>query len=204
MEIREKIMQTAGRLFIENGVKQITMDTISQSIGASKRTIYENFKDKNDLLYNVLTEGIISNKKEALRIIETSTNVIEALFLIGNFHQKMFGSINPLFFTDIKKYHSQVFDKVLKSDQFRNYEITYTLLKRGVNEGIFRKEINIEIVNLFIHHALDFFPKFEDQIGCSHAFVAEWVHLPYLRGLCTDKGNEMLKKIYEEHKNYSS
>ncbi|HKM93498.1 MAG TPA: TetR/AcrR family transcriptional regulator [Prolixibacteraceae bacterium] len=201
MEIREKIMRTAGRLFIENGVKQITMDAISKSIGASKRTVYENFKDKNDLLYNVLTEGIISNKKEALKIIETSANVIEALFLIGNFHQKMYGSINPLFFIDIKKYHSQVFDKVLKSDQFRNYEITYTLLKRGVNEGIFRKEINIEIVNLFIHHTLDFFPKYEDQIECSLALVSEWVHLPYLRGLCTDKGNEMLKKIYEEYKN---
>jgi len=190
MDLREKIIEGAGKLFSENGIRLVTMDSIALSLGISKRTIYENFKDKNDLLSNVLTKAIINHKKRTVDIINESKNVIEALFKFGEYNHKTMKSINPCFFDDIKKYHPDVFEKIMNNGSIRNYEITYLILKRGINEGIFRKEIDIEIANLFIHNSFEFISKLDEERH-SHHKVWLSVHLPYLRGICTEKGNEL-------------
>jgi AcrR family transcriptional regulator len=201
MEIRERIILEAGKLFAAKGVRQVTMDTIAQEMGISKRTIYENFKDKNDLLQNILTEATLQHKKNAIEIMNKADNVILALFAFGEYNRETFSKINPLFFDEMKKYHPQVFQSIMNNGAVRNYELTYTVLKRGVNEGIFLKEINLDIANLFIHHLLDFFQKPEVQEMCNHVEIFKSVHLPYLRGLCTDKGIDLLKKIIEKYEN---
>jgi AcrR family transcriptional regulator len=205
MEIRQNILKTAGDLFIKNGVRQITMDIIAQNLGISKRTIYENFKDKNDLLYNFLTEEFSKHKKEIINIINNADNVIDALFSFGEHNQQKLQKINPVFFDDMKKYHSQIFKTVIENENFRNYEVTYTILKRGMNEGTFRKEIDIDIANRFIHHIMDFFHKLEDEKDsinkCDHQKIWISVHLPYLRGLCTDKGQEIVEKFVQKYEN---
>jgi AcrR family transcriptional regulator len=208
MEIREKILNTAGNLFITNGVRQITMDTIAQHLGISKRTIYENFKDKNDLLYNFLTEELSKHKKKIINIIQNADNVIEALFSFGEFNQQTMQKINPAFFDDLKKYHTKIFQDVIENENFRNYEVTYTLLKRGMNEGTFRKEIDIDIANRFIHHLIDFFQILEEEKyffdECDYQKIWTSVHLPYLRGICTEKGQDIVEKFmlkYENSKN---
>ncbi|MBN2806115.1 MAG: TetR/AcrR family transcriptional regulator [Prolixibacteraceae bacterium] len=201
MDIREKILDGAGKLFLEHGTRQVTMDMIAQTLGISKRTIYENFKDKNDLLSNFLTEAIMLYKKRVLEIIKGSQNVIDALFKFGEYNQEAVKGVNPCFFSDIKKYHPEVFEKVMGGDQIRNYEITYTILKRGINEGNFRKEIDIEVANLFIHHSMEFFHKMSEERNIPHQTIWISVHLPYLRGICTDKGQELIKGFLEKIEN---
>jgi TetR/AcrR family transcriptional regulator, cholesterol catabolism regulator len=202
MDIHERIIEGAGKLFIENGIRQVTMDSIALSLGISKRTIYENFKDKDDLLVNFLNEAMVSYKKQALEIMNSSKNVIEALFRFGDYNNKTLKSINPCFFNDIKKYHPNVFEKAINNGGSRNYEMTYTLLKRGLNEGIFTKEINIEIVNEFIHYSLDFFNQIDEK-KYSHMQIWTSVHLPYLRGICTEKGRELINQFIEKYENFN-
>ncbi|MDA3928607.1 MAG: TetR/AcrR family transcriptional regulator [Prolixibacteraceae bacterium] len=201
MEIRERIIEGAGRLFIEKGTRQVTMDTIAHSLGVSKRTIYENFKDKNDLLTNFLTEGMIIHKKRSLEILKGADNVIDALFKFGEYNQETLKQINPCFFEDIKKYHPEVYLKIMGDGQIRNYEVTYTILKRGLNEGNFRKEIDIEIANLFIHHIMEFFHKITEERNCNHYLIWQSVLLPYLRGICTDKGQDLISVFMDKHEN---
>jgi TetR/AcrR family transcriptional regulator, cholesterol catabolism regulator len=112
MELRDKIIEEAGKLFIERGTRLVTMDTIAQTMGISKRTIYENFKDKNDLLSNFLVYAITDYKRRALDILKDSKNVIEALFRFGEFNYSSMKEVNPCFMDDIKKYHPEVFAKV--------------------------------------------------------------------------------------------
>lgn len=201
MEIREKIIEEAGKLFIEHGTRQVTMDTIAQSLGISKRTIYENFKDKNDLLTTFLTEAIHDHKKKSLEILKNANNVIDALFKFGEYNQETVKEINPCFFADMKKYHPDVFKKVMGDDQLRNYEVTYTILKRGINEGNFRKEIDIEVANLFIHHSMEFFQKMTEERNIPHYKIWTSVHLPYLRGICTEKGQDLIKGFTDKYEN---
>jgi len=200
MEIREKIIEGAGKLFVESGVRVVTMDSIALSLGVSKRTIYENFKDKNDLLSNFLEQSIVNHKRKAVEIMSNSKNVIEALFRFGEYNHQAMKSINPCFFHDIKKYHPEVFEKVMNNGEIKNHEITFTLLKRGINEGIFTKEINIEISNLFIHHTFEFFNKLA-ELNFKHKDIWTSVHLPYLKGICTDRGRELLNQTIEKYQN---
>jgi TetR/AcrR family transcriptional regulator, cholesterol catabolism regulator len=201
MEIREKILAEASRLFIQNGIRLVTMDTIAQSLGISKRTIYENFKDKNDLLRNSLISNALIHKKKLLDILKNADNVIEALFTFGEYNRDTYNKVNPAFFVDIKKYHSELFRSVINSENIKNYEISYTLLKRGVNEGIFVKTIDIEIANLFIHNTIEFFQRYEQTQCIEHDKIWTTVFFPYLKGICTGKGVDLLNSFIQKHQN---
>jgi TetR/AcrR family transcriptional regulator, cholesterol catabolism regulator len=195
MELREKITETAGELFVKNGIKPITMDLIAQTMGISKRTIYENFKDKNDLLRTFLLDSAIRHKNQVLAIMKESANVIEALFRFGEFNRKVFEKINPLFFSDLQKYHTEIFKGVMQNEQVRNHEISYTLLKRGVNEGIFVKTIHVELANMFIHRTMDFCHEVDKTMDVDHKVFWNTIYLPYLRGICTAKGMDLLNSF---------
>lgn len=203
MEIQGKIIEGAGKLFREHGIKQVTMDAIAQSLGISKRTIYENFKDKSELLTVFLKESIIEHKKKVFEIMARADNVIDALFEFGEYNQVMMKSVNPCFISDIKKYHPEVFKNVVDSGEVRNYEISYMIIKRGVDEEIFSNEIDIDIVNLFIHHMMEFFQKAEDR-KFEHFQIIKSVHLPYLKGICTEKGLRLLNSILIKLENSDS
>lgn len=192
MDIRDRILKGAGKLFKEFGIKQVTMDMIAQSLGISKRTIYENFRDKNDLVNNFISLAMVDHKKRAYEILAGSKNVIEALFNFGIFNQNAMKDVNPLFFNDLKRYHGEVFHKNILTGEARNFELTYTILRRGQNEGVFIKEINLEIANQFIHYMFDFFQKMEEDKQCNQNLIWTSVILPYLRGICTEKGQDIL------------
>jgi TetR/AcrR family transcriptional regulator, cholesterol catabolism regulator len=200
MDIRERIIEGANKLFMEHGVRQVTMDMIAQSLGISKRTIYENFKDKEDLLSNLIFNSVIQHKKRSIEILGESKNVIDALYNITVYHKESMRSINPLFFEDMKKYHSDIYAKIFSNKEVRNYELTYTILKRGQNEGIFSKEIDLEVANLFIHYLMDFFKHAECEFECDDKRIFRSVHLPYLRGICTEKGRELLTQLIMKEK----
>lgn len=195
MDIREKILEASGSLFMQNGFRTVTMDMIAQSLAISKRTIYENFKDKDDLIGNVLIRGSLMNKNQLLAIIGESDNVIEALVQFCLFHYRISSTVNPVFMEDLKKYYSTVFESSLNSMVVQTQEISYTLLKKGINEGSFVKNIDLEIANKFINHTLDFIR----QSNCEHHTDPDkvWrsVFYPYLKGICTPKGLELLKTV---------
>lgn len=201
MDIRKKIITGAGELFVKHGTRQVTMDTIAHALGISKRTIYENFKDKNDLLINFLTITIHNHKNKALEIINESENVIEALFYFAELNHKEMSKVNPCFISDMKKYHPKVFQRIYDNGDLRNMEITYTILKKGINEGVFTKEINIDVANRFIHHTFDFVQIAENEINCHQIEIWRSVHLPYLKGISTEKGNQQISALLMKHRN---
>ena len=204
MEIREKILKGAGNLFIENGIRVITMDSIALSLGISKRTIYENFKDKEDLINSFLTKIVSAHKNELIKIGNSSSNVIESLFLFGKYNSEAFAKINPIFFDDLTKYYSEMFDSVKKSEKIGNGEISYLILKRGVNEGTFIKTIDIDIVNKFIHITMDYFFKSDSENCFPHSKVWTSVFHPYIKGICTEKGLEHLNNFLSTNENLTT
>lgn len=204
MELRDKIIKTAGDLFVKEGIRQVTMDKIANVLGISKRTLYENFKDKNDLLRSFLLDGTLSMKKQTLEIIKDAENVIDALFRFGEFNRNLIETINPLFFKDIRKYHKNIAKELLNDHSIKNHEISYTLLKRGVNEGVFVKWIDIELANEFIHYVMDFFHSKDRCSKEEHVKFWRTVYLPYLKGICTDKGLALLDSFLAKRENYKT
>ncbi len=201
MDTREKILSGAGALFLKNGIKVITMDAIAQSLGISKRTIYENFKDKEDLVSNFLEQTIIIHKEGLLEIVNKSENVIEALIRFGNYNSEAFSKVNPIYIEDLKKYYAKLFDSIVGGERVRNGEVSYLILKKGVNEGTFVKNIDIDIANKFIHHTMEYFFRMDQQECIPHVKVWQTVFFPYIKGICTDKGLELLNNVLQKAEN---
>lgn len=197
MEAKERIITKSIELFTKAGIRQVTMDHIATAVGMSKRTIYELFKDKTEILSLCIQEMIRQHQDELHKIINQSGNAIEALYLIGKHGEKKKASINWLFFDDLEKLYPRLRQLFAQKSGPGNESVTYTILKRGIEEGIFNKELNITIVDIFIHdmmkivHSYDTFPE-----NTNVKDIIENIVIPYFRGISTTKGMELIEKHF--------
>jgi AcrR family transcriptional regulator len=200
MKIRERIITEAFGLFGKFGIRSVTMDQIAGHLGISKRTLYENFKDKNALLY----EGIEHFRKimhtESNDILKNSSNVIEGLYFIGRHGEKMRKKLNPLFFEDIRKYYPEIYEGISDKNHNREYSIMLSLIRKGMNEGVFNKRLNPEIVNDFWHEIMNIFMNEETfpRDRYTQEDLIKNMIIPYLIGISTEKGKRLIEKYFEK------
>ena len=100
-DLRERIVTTASRLFQAQGVKQVRMDDVARELSVSKKTLYELFADKEELLLEVvkvISMGFHQNIKE---IICSSANVLEQIFMLYKWVIEHCREVNPLFFIEL-------------------------------------------------------------------------------------------------------
>ena len=195
VDVRERIIVESGVLFGKYGIKSMTMDSLAEEMGISKRTIYERFKDKDTLLLEVIKYFKQHTKEDALRTIEESDNVIEALFRIMKLTVTQMAQTNPLFFHDFKKYHRAVYKEFAHPGDIRDYSITQKLFETGMEQGIFRDDLHMDIVNRALHALFDLFGHDSSLVeaGFDRKDLFEHMIIPYFRGLSTKKGRKLLQ-----------
>ena len=194
MEVRERILVESGQLFVRYGIRTMTMDSLAEEMGISKRTIYERFKDKDTLLLEVIMYYKTKTSEESHRLIEQSDNAIEALFRIIKMTVDQMQRMSPAFFHDFKKYHQNVFKQFAEPGEIRDLSMTRKLLEKGLEQEVFRDDINIEIVNHAIHALFDLFGHSSDMIdaGFHRKEMFDHILIPYFRGISTKKGRKLL------------
>ena len=199
MVTKESIIETATKLFMQHGVKTITLDRIVKELRTSKRTIYKHFKDKLGLLDACLDVYNTKVRTENEEIIAASSNVIEAM---GKLHQKIVRrshQVNPNFFGDILHYYPGVLSESYRRTSNYAHQQLFDLADAGIKDGIFPEDMDTEVVVKTVLQLLkllkdnELFPATE----FSKERLTFGIMVPYLRGLCTDKGIKLLK-IQEE------
>jgi len=199
MEVRERIIEEATRLFFQYGIRSITMDEIAVSLGISKRTVYETFKDKTELIHTCLRDLIRQRDERSQEVIASSANVIEAIFTSMQDGIKAINTINPLFFHDLKKYYPVIWKTLHEENKEKHYNLTYTQLRKGVNEGLFRKDIHIGIVSKLFHEQVNLisdesvFPR--EQYELTDLFKNLMIN--FVRGISTQKGIDLVDKMLD-------
>jgi AcrR family transcriptional regulator len=202
MDIKERIIIDSWTLFTKYGIRSMTMDTLSEEMRISKRTIYEHFKDKDTLLSDVIKYFKLQQAAEAHKMIEESDNAIEAMFRIMRRSVQMMKQMNPAFFHDIRKYHSRTFKELTEHSDIRDFKVTLNLLETGVKQKIFRSELNIDIVNRTLHELFNLFSPESSltQADYHRKDLFDNILIPYFRGISTEKGVAQIdncKKILE-------
>jgi TetR/AcrR family transcriptional regulator, cholesterol catabolism regulator len=200
MENRERIIEGAAGLFRTYGIKSVTMDSIASELGMSKRTIYEVFSDKDELLAGVLKWMTEKQKELVTRVLNDSENALTAIFKLLEINTIHFKEMSPVFLADMKKYHRDVLlGKKFKSE-LPDYRNNQQLIERGIKEKLFRKEINSDLVNRCLYSLVrsimdqDLYP-FEEF---SRGEVIKNVFISYLRGICTVEGINLINKLEEK------
>ena len=146
MTVRENIIQASHDLFMRFSIKSITMDDIAKQLSISKKTIYQYFKDKNDLVLQVTRDHLEEEKQEIQTIKENSSNAIEILIEESLCLRRNITDMNPSLLFDLKKYHHQAWALYLESKEKVYIRSLVETLQRGVEQGLFRQEINPEIL----------------------------------------------------------
>lgn len=197
MEIRERIIEGAANLFKTYGIKTVTMDSLAAQLGISKRTIYEVFSDKDELLVKVLEWMAERQRVLVGRILDESENAIIAIFRLLETNRDHFQNMSPAFQADLKKYHYEVL--ISKNDKglMPDYRNNIAVIERGIRENLFRKDINPDIVNRCLYSLgrstmdFDLYP-FEDF---TRREVIKNVFITYMKGIATIKGIELINKL---------
>lgn len=152
-ELRDRIIVKATEAFTLNGIKSITMDDIATSLGISKRTLYEVFEDKETLLKEVVLRNEREQNEFLTTLISESSNVLEVILICFQKSIEVFHNTNKRFFEDLKKY-PKVYN-MMKNNREKDSESTIAFFKTGVEQGIFRDDVNFAIINLLLHEQFD-------------------------------------------------
>ena len=202
MEIKERIVQEASNLFFRNGVRSMTMSDIANELGISKRTLYEVFQDKEELLEECLNAHMKKVDCEMEKLINNSEDVIEALMRIYAKHLANAHEVNKSLWHDLKKYYAPIYEK-FESRQQNEYDTFAPLLEKGIQQGLIREDINFEVVTWLVR--AQFKALIDDEyIPTDKYSIREFISaiiLNFIRGIATSAGitqiDQRMEKIKE-------
>src|SRR3954469_4620109 len=146
MEARERILIKAHELFNRFGFKRVTMDEIALKTGMSKKTIYQYFENKDEIVDAVVNEHITKNCCICERHSTNAENAVHEIFLNIETISELVGEMNATVFEDLEKYFPAVFVKLYQhKNEYFSQKVRNNLVS-GIKQGYYRPELNIEII----------------------------------------------------------
>ena len=194
------ILQKVRELYLKYGIKSITMDDVARELGISKKTLYQYVIDKDDLVGKFIDNEIVLRQEEICKCFKIGFNAIEELFEISIFMNKLMRDQNPATDHDLKKYYPQHFQKTVKARREGIYNYILLNLKKGINEGLYRKELDREVIaKLYLWRAenIDLNDMFTVEEFTSIKLFVELLTY-HVRGIATEKGIIVLGKKIKE------
>lgn len=197
--MREKILLEADSLFVRFGVKSVTMDDIARELGISKKTIYQYFQDKRELVKICTIKQCAQRDENFEKIQGMAENAIEELVLISKAIRENILDLNPLLLMEIKKYYSESWKIFLEFKEDNFYKSLVKTIERGKAEGYFREEIDAEVLAIMRMQQMQ--DIFEATVYPKTKFDYKEVQIQlmnhFMHGLLTRKGKDMLDKHYK-------
>ena len=203
MDQQERIIKGGEELFLKAGIKSVTMDDIARHLGMSKKTIYQFFKDKNELVISLVKKKLKDDEELMCAIISKSGNVIEEMINMMKCSEDIFSRINPIVIHDMQKYHP---DAWRQFQDFKAKVLISTLeqlLTKGIKQGHIRADIDVKIIARMRVNQVEL--RFNTTIFPIAEFSTWKVQCQFLEhfnyGICTLKGYKLLnqyKNISEE------
>lgn len=188
-DVRKQIISVAAEMFHQQGIRSVTMDDIAHRLCMSKRTLYQIFADKESLLLACVIQHEEEVIKQLEEVYNNTQNVLEFLLLVFSLKLKELNEIDPLFFEDMQKYPKVI--EHIKQHKNENEQKSASFLQKGVEQGVFRKEINFQIVARQLSSCFDDVVEngLIDEYTKSEVFMNI---IPYIRGCATQVGIAMI------------
>jgi AcrR family transcriptional regulator len=199
LDNKEKILRGAEDLFMKYGVRSISMDDIARHLAVSKKTLYQHFADKDELVVLVLKSHLERNSKEVEVILETAGNSIEELARISACMKRNMQGLNQTMLFDMQKFHPKAWNVWIEFKQKYIRESVISNLKRGIQEGHIRPEVNPEIIATLRIELIQL--SFNPDVFQRERFNMVEVHNQlfdhFVFGLVTEKGRKLYLKCKE-------
>ncbi|MBS1916325.1 MAG: TetR/AcrR family transcriptional regulator [Bacteroidetes bacterium] len=200
MENKDRILEKATDLYMRYGIRSITMDEIASQLGISKKTIYQFFTDKDEMVEAVVDQEVKKSADECLHCKGISENAVEEIFIAIDMMDELLKAMNPLIMYDLEKHHPKAFKKLRDHKYQFMYRMIRENLERGIKEELYRPEINIDVItknrieSAFLGFNQDIFPQSKYKIS----EVAYELAMFFLHGVTTTKGKKLIEKYSNE------
>ncbi len=202
MNDKHKIVKKVVKLYMKYGLRSVTMDDVAKELGISKKTLYQQFKDKNELVKLCVMTEVDYMKGEIEVIRSEDLNPIEELLRVNRLINSRVRDINLTVEFELNKYYRQIHDQALDMRRKAIYKMMYTNMERGVVSGYYRNEIDIDIIaKLHISRVENII---DNDILCLEEFTAprffNELFVYHIRGISSAKGIEYLENRLKELK----
>ena len=193
--MKEIILEKSMSLFMRYGTKSITMDDVARECGASKKTIYQFFKDKNELVFECLKTEIEMQDRDLQAINEKAENALEEVILISQFLKTKLDSVNPALIFDLQRHHYSAWQLFQCKKDTERLQMISNNIERGKREELYRQELNsryiakIRLEQMHLAFDLNIFPPSEYDFKELHLQILDH----FLHGLVTEKGLALLR-----------
>ncbi|MFA5417084.1 MAG: TetR/AcrR family transcriptional regulator [Bacteroidales bacterium] len=199
---RNEIIEQVKNLYVEFGIKSVTMDDVAHKLGISKKTLYECFTDKKQLVWSVLEKISESPNATYSSGMPDNLNALDELLYYYSVQVKMIDDYNPGFIYDLKKYYPRFFEHFNKIKRSRFIDNVRNNLIKGKKEGLFRSDLDEDIITKLTLMRMEcilssdiFNPK-----QMPNARIFNEIFRFHLYGIVSDKGRKLLEENIDKLK----
>lgn len=186
-------------IILDKGLKSTTMDMVAASLGMSKRTLYEIFGSKSDMIKAALEALGNQNHKFFCSVFEKAGNVMEAFIEIFKFNRDFVGAVNVDFYRDMDRLYKDKREDYEKSRE-RRYEEMIRMFNLGVEQGMFRPDVDYNVHVRMMGLQMEGLKRIEELFppGITLQRVFDTIIIGFLRSIASQKGMEILDNLTHE------
>jgi len=199
-EIKDKILDQAHDMFMRYGIRSVTMDDIAKELGMSKKTIYQYFKDKNELV-NLFITRLGETEYQIIKSIETEAkDAIDFILKVSAHFNSLYANSNPSMVYDLEKYYPEARKMQQEFEEKISLEVMQKNIEWGIKDQLYRKEVDVEFVSLLWMRMFELacdektFPPDKFNLWETHNKLMDFM----MRGLITLKGFQQLEEYQNQ------
>lgn len=203
MDNRIRIAEKAEELYMRFGIRSVSMENMAEELGMSKKTLYQYYADKEELVEEVVKRHTEVIRLECEQIVLEAKDAIHEIFLIMERVMEDFRNMNPMVLFDLQKFHPRGFQRF---NEYKNEFLLHFIrinIERGIREGHYRANVDLEIMSRFrlesmmIPFNISLYPPTQFNMAETAQLIAE----NFIYGLATLQGHQLIQSYQQAKKN---
>lgn len=202
MEPKQRILTRAEELYMKFGIRSVSMDDIANHLGMSKKTLYQYFADKDELVWGVVDGHINEMEKECALCHSTARDAIHEIFMTMERIIAEFSNMNPMLLYDLEKFHYRAYQRFREHKDKYLMQIIRDNIEWGIRDELYRSDVNVDVMSKFriesmmIPFNVALFPPGKYNLAETSGMIIE----NFTYGMATIKGHKLIQKYNEQRK----
>lgn len=185
---------------MQYGIRSVSMDDIANNLGMSKKTLYQYYADKDELVDAVVEGHISTIQGDCIDCRKDAKDAIHEIFITMDRIMGEFSNMNPMLLYDLEKFHFKAYQRFREHKGKFLAQIIRANIEWGIKDELFRPDINIDVLckfrleSMMIPFNVSVFPPGKYNLAALSGIIIE--HFVY--GLATIKGHKLIQKYNEQ------
>lgn len=200
MEAKERILIKAEELFMQFGIRSVSMDDIANSLGMSKKTLYQYYADKDELVDAVVDGHISGMQQDCLNVRQDAKDAVHEIFITMERIMDEFNNMNPMLLYDLEKFHFRSYQRFREHKDKFLAKMIRDNMEWGIRDELYRPEVNVDVLCKFRLESMmtpfnvAVFPPGKYNLGS----LSEEIIQHFVYGLATIKGHKLIQKYNQQ------